>query len=477
MNTTSFFGDMLQSITERGRRFLSLGPRDEGTDPLRHMENLCETLLSSRGEASGMALAEEILGRWQQLDAPMQHEFMRTLLQRFGPGMERLENAIEAYRADQSPAALLELHVAAEPRRQELIRRLNLAPNGIATLVRMRETLLRLKVDNPDLEAVDSDFAHLFSSWFNRGFLVLRPVSWSTPADILEKIIRYEAVHHIGGWDELRRRLAPEDRRCFAFFHPQLIDDPLIFVEVALTREIPGNIGDLLQEDRKEIKASEATTAVFYSISNCQEGLRGISFGNFLIKQVVEDLRRELPKLDSFVTLSPVPGFAAWLARERRAESSDVLTPAGKAKLAVLDEPDWADRPDAVAAVQPVMTAAAAWYFLRSRNEKGKVVDPVARFHLGNGARLERINFLGDRSSRAMRQGYGLMVNYLYKLDDIEANHEAFAGRGEVVAAQAIRRLVPADKGMRSLVPVGATSSKDKAAGDGEKTSSKEFSQ
>ena len=478
MNTTSFFGDMLQSITERGRRFLSLGPRDEGTDPLRHMENLCETLLSSRGEASSMALAEEILGRWQQFDPPMQHEFMRTLLQRFGPGMERLENAIEAYRADQSPAALLELHVAAEPRRQELIRRLNLAPNGIATLVRMRETLLRLKVDNPDLEAVDSDFAHLFSSWFNRGFLVLRPVSWSTPADILEKIIRYEAVHHIGGWDELRRRLAPEDRRCFAFFHPQLIDDPLIFVEVALTRDIPGNIADLLEEDRKEIKASDATTAVFYSISNCQEGLRGISFGNFLIKQVVEDLRRELPKLDSFVTLSPVPGFAAWLARERRAESSDVLTPAGKAKLAVLDEPDWADRPDAVAAVvQPVMTAAAAWYFLRSRNEKGKVVDPVARFHLGNGARLERINFLGDRSSRAMRQAYGLMVNYFYKLDDIEANHEAFAGRGEVVAAQAIRRLVPADKGMRSLVPVGATSSKDKAAGDGEKTSSKEFSQ
>jgi malonyl-CoA decarboxylase len=484
MNTTSFFGDMLQSITERGRRFLSLGPRDEGTDPLRHMESLCETLLSSRGEASGMALAEEILGRWQQFDPAMQHEFMRTLLQRFGPGMERLENAIEAYRADQSPAALLELHVAAEPRRQELIRRLNLAPNGIATLVRMRETLLRLKVDNPDLEAVDSDFAHLFSSWFNRGFLVLRPVSWSTPADILEKIIRYEAVHHIGGWDELRRRLAPEDRRCFAFFHPQLVDDPLIFVEVALTRDIPGNIADLLEEDRKEIKASEATTAVFYSISNCQEGLRGISFGNFLIKQVVEDLRRELPKLDSFVTLSPVPGFSAWLSRERRSEPSEVLSEADKSRLAVLDEADWADRPDAVAAVQPIMTAAAAWYFIRARNPQGRVVDPVARFHLGNGARLERINFLGDRSSRAMRQAFGLMVNYLYKLDDIETNHEAFAGRGEVVAAQAIRRLVPAAKGARSLVPVAGTtgskdttSSKDKATDDGEKKSSKEFSQ
>ena len=455
MNTTSFFGDMLQTITDRGRRFLSFGPREDEGDPLGHIEALCETLLSSRGEASGMALAKDILDRWQRFDPSMQREFMGMLLQRFGPRTERLEAAIESYRASQSPAALLELHVAAEPRRQELIRRLNLAPNGIATLVRMREALLKLKVDDPDLEAVDSDFAHLFGSWFNRGFLVLRPVSWSTPADILEKIIRYEAVHHIGGWEELRLRLAPEDRRCFAFFHPQLIDDPLIFVEVALTREIPGNIADLLKEDRGQIKAAEATTAVFYSISNCQEGLRGISFGNFLIKQVVEDLRRELPKLDTFVTLSPVPGFAGWLSRERQSEASEALTPAERSRLAVLDEPDWADRPDLVAAVQPVMTSAAAWYFLKARNSNGKVIDPVARFHLGNGARLERINFLGDRSPKAMRQAYGLMVNYLYKLDDIETNHEAFASRGEVVAAQAIRRLVPPDRSVRN--PVAAT--------------------
>lgn len=455
MNTTSFFGDMLQTITDRGRRFLSFGPREDEGDPLGHIEALCETLLSSRGEASGMALAKDILDRWQRFDPSMQREFMGMLLQRFGPRTERLEAAIESYRASQSPAALLELHVAAEPRRQELIRRLNLAPNGIATLVSMREALLKLKVDDPDLEAVDSDFAHLFGSWFNRGFLVLRPVSWSTPADILEKIIRYEAVHHIGGWEELRLRLAPEDRRCFAFFHPQLIDDPLIFVEVALTREIPGNIADLLKEDRGQIKAAEATTAVFYSISNCQEGLRGISFGNFLIKQVVEDLRRELPKLDTFVTLSPVPGFAGWLSRERQSEASEALTQADRSRLAVLDEPDWADRPDVVAAVQPVMTSAAAWYFLKARNSNGKVIDPVARFHLGNGARLERINFLGDRSPKAMRQAYGLMVNYLYKLDDIETNHEAFAGRGEVVAAQAIRRLVPPDRNVRN--PVAAT--------------------
>ncbi|MDX0344482.1 MCD, Malonyl-CoA decarboxylase MCD [Sinorhizobium meliloti] len=454
MNTTSFFSDMLQSIAERGRRFLSLGPARNGdVNPVGTMEALCDTLLSSRGEASGMALAKNILDRWQGFDQDKRRDFMLALLSRFGPDIERLERAIDAYRADPTPKALLEMSMAAEPRRQELIRRLNLAPNGIATLVRMRADLLELKAQNPDLEAVDTDFAHLFGSWFNRGFLVLRPISWSTPADILEKIIRYEAVHHIGGWDELRRRLAPEDRRCFAFFHPQLVDDPLIFVEVALTREMPPNIADLLKEDRAPIRATDATTAVFYSISNCQEGLRGISFGNFLIKQVVEDLRRDLPRLDTFVTLSPVPGFADWLSRERQAETSNALSAADRSRLAALDEPDWADQAEIAAAIQPSLTAAAAWYFLRARNRNGKTVDPVARFHLGNGARLERINFLGDRSERAMRQAHGLMVNYLYKLDDIETNHEAFATRGEVVAAPAIRRLIPADKSSRSLVP------------------------
>jgi malonyl-CoA decarboxylase len=476
MSTTSFFSDMLQTITDRGRRFLSFGPRDNEVDALGSMEALCETLLSSRGEASGMALAKNILDRWQSIDPEKRRDFMVVLLSRFGPNIERLERAIDAYRADPNPKALLELSVAAEPRRQELIRRLNLAPNGIATLVRMREVLLKLKAENPDLDAVDADFAHLFGSWFNRGFLVLRPISWSTPANILEKIIRYEAVHHIGGWDELRLRLAPEDRRCFAFFHPQLVDDPLIFVEVALTREMPSNIADLLKEDRAPIRAADATTAVFYSISNCQEGLRGISFGNFLIKQVVEDLRRELPRLDRFVTLSPVPGFADWLSRERRADAANALSPADRNKLAALDEPDWADRPETVASVQPVMTAAAAWYFLRARNHGGKVVDPVARFHLGNGARLERINFLADRSERAMRHAHGLMVNYLYKLDDIETNHEAFASRGEVVAAPAIRRLIPADKGPRGLVPVPVAFPPDVQSGDAaKKKGSKEF--
>lgn len=475
MNRTSLFRDMLQTITERGRRFLSLAPR-EGEDAIATIEALCETLLSSRGEASGMALAKDILDRWRGFDDAACRQFMLTLLSHFGPRTGQLEKAIDAYRSDPTPKALLELHVSAEPRRQELIRRFNLAPNGIATLVSMRETLLRLKAENSDLEAVDADFAHLFASWFNRGFLVLRPISWSTPADILEKIIRYEAVHHIGGWDELRRRLAPEDRRCFAFFHPQLVDEPLIFVEVALTRDMPAGIGDLLREDRAMITAAEATTAVFYSISNCQEGLRGISFGNFLIKQVVEDLRRELPRLDTFVTLSPVPGFADWLARERRAEAFDILSATDRDKLMAIDTPDWADNPAAVAIVQPILSSAAAAYFLKARDARGRVIDPVARFHLGNGARLERLNFLADRSPRAMSQAHGLMVNYLYKLDDIETNHEAFAVRGEVVATQAIRRLLAADRGNRGPVQlagaVGISTSEENATIQGSKEAS-----
>jgi malonyl-CoA decarboxylase len=465
VNGVSFFSDMLQAIADRGRRFLQLNGRgSDAVNRLRDVEVTCETLLSSRGEASGMALAKIILDRWEQFEPGQKRGFMQMLLGRFGADAERLEKAIDAYRASPTPDALLELHAAAEPRRQELIRRLNLAPKGIATLVQMREALLDLRVENPELDVVDADFAHLFGSWFNRGFLMLRPISWSTPADILEKIIRYEAVHSIGSWDELRLRLAPEDRRCFAFFHPQLPDDPLIFVEVALTKEIPSSIADILRDDRAPIPASEARTAVFYSISNCQKGLRGVSFGNFLIKQVVEDLRRELPKLETFVTLSPVPGFAEWISKERRAEAPDVLGPQDQVTLEALDHSDWPDRPSAVEAVRPVLTAAAAWYFLKARNHRGKVIDPVARFHLGNGARLERINFLADCSPRAMREAHGLMVNYLYKLDDSEANHEAFADRGEVVASGAVLRLLPA-RPPRSLVPMAkATTPKHSAA-------------
>jgi malonyl-CoA decarboxylase len=438
----TFFGDLLASIADRGRSLLRRGRGPHRAESESDVAQLCEALLSGRGEASGVALASAILGGFEALGNEARRAFLRRLVEEFGYDHIRLTQAIDAYRAAPNPKAVLDLHSAAEPRRQELIRRLNLAPGGTAALVRMREELLRALKEDRDLDGVDSDFAHLFSSWFNPGFLVLRPIDWSTPANILEKIIRYEAVHEIGTWEDLRDRLEPPDRRCFAFFHPQLVDEPLIFVEVALTTEAPGAIGELLAEDRVPIASSEATTAVFYSISNCQEGLRGISFGNFLIKQVVEKLKRDLPRLSSFVTLSPAPGFARWLSAERKRQDGSGLAQGEHAALAVLDHEDWLKTDFPAEALREALLAAAAHYFLEAKSSSGRPLDAVARFHLGNGARLERLNWPGDTSERGLREAHGLMVNYLYKLDDIEQNHEAFATRNEVVASNQVRRFL-----------------------------------
>jgi malonyl-CoA decarboxylase len=273
---------------------------------------------------------------------------------------------------------------------------------------------------------------------------VLRKIDWSTPAIVLEKIIRYEAVHEIRDWDDLRRRIDPPDHRCYAFFHPALVDEPLIFVEVALTREIPSAIEPILAAKREVIQPEKATTATFYSISNCQRGLAGVSFGNFLIKQVVEEICRENPRLSTFVTLSPVPNFAEWLRQERLAKSSVALRPEDKAALAPLDREDWWQIPTMVEKVREPLMRAAAFYFLHARTPRGTPLDSVARFHLGNGARLERINFLADTSTKALRQSHGLMVNYQYDLDDIEKNHEAFAEQRMVVASNAVTRLARA---------------------------------
>lgn len=450
----SFFGEMLQSISERGRALIDRAWERRGVDAARSesLIELCEHLLSGRGEASGVALAREILTRYAELTTGPRIAFFEALAQRFGPDSTRLEAAITHWREAPSEETAAEVHAASEPRRQELFRRLNLAPGGTIALVRMREQLMDvLRHRHADLGPVDDDFVHLFSSWFNRGFLVLRRIDWSTPASILEKIIRYEAVHEIRGWEDLRRRIDPVDRRCFAFFHPALNDDPLIFVEVALTRDIATAIAPILTTERDVVSAERARTGVFYSISNCQRGLAGVSFGNFLIKQVVEEICRELPRLSTFVTLSPVPGFAGWLKRERSEPASTALTESDKAALSVLDEPGWWFDADAAEKAQEPLMRAAAWYFLRARNARGLPLDPVARFHLGNGARLERLNWLADTSEKAIAQACGLMVNYLYDLDDIEKNHEAYAEGHTVVASAAVQRLL---RPPLELVPV-----------------------
>jgi malonyl-CoA decarboxylase len=439
---TSFFGELLQTISERGRALIDRA-RDRRGVSAAHSESLvelCEELLSGRGEASGVALAREILTRYADLTTGPRIAFFEALATRFGVDRERIDSAVDVWTRQGTDEAAAELHLAAEPRRQELFRRLNLAPGGTAALVAMREDLMDALVHRDDLASVDQDFVHLFSSWFNRGFLVLRRIDWGTPAIVLEKIIRYEAVHEIHDWNDLRRRIDPPDRRCYAFFHPALIDEPLIFVEVAFTDGIPGAIGPILGKDGNTLAPDRADTAVFYSISNCQRGLAGVSFGSFLIKQVVEEVSREFSRLSTFVTLSPVPGFANWLKRERENDAS-ILTPEDRAPLAALDTPGWW-RDDAAAERlrEPVLRAAAT-YFLSARTKSGAPVDPVARFHLGNGARLERLDWLGDRSDKGLTQSHGLMVNYLYDLADIEKNHEAYAEARTIVAANAIRRL------------------------------------
>jgi malonyl-CoA decarboxylase len=431
----NFISELLQSITERGRDLLARARGQEDATP-GSLIRLAGDLLRRRGEATGVALAEVVLTRYAQLPEDARREFLENLARDYGPDRDRLEKAIEAYRADATEINALHLHEAAEPRRQELIRRLNQAPGGTAALVHMREDIFRHERDIPELRALDADFRHLFSSWFNRGFLVLRPIDWNTPANILEKIIRYEAVHAIRNWEDLRGRIEPPDRRCFAFFHPRLVDEPLIFVEVALTQEIPDAIAPLLAPTRSAIKASDATTAVFYSISNCQKGLRGISFGNFLIKQVVEELRRELPKLSTFVTLSPVPDFARWLTGELTSATSILPQDVRDALAEVRGEAPH-ELPESL---KRSMLSAAAIYFTQAKAGGNQPRDSVARFHLGNGARLERINWNGDLSEKGLAQAYGLMVNYLYELDDIEENHEAFADRGEIIVSNDVRQ-------------------------------------
>jgi malonyl-CoA decarboxylase len=434
----SFFQELLNSIAERGRLLLERSP-----DGALHgaLEELSSALLSGRGEASGVALAGEILSIYKLAEDAEKIEYFRFLLKNLTPDKDKIETAAQAYLVNATSQTLSELESAVVSPRQEFFRRLNLAPGATASIVAMRADLIEFLSQAPELAPVDTDLMHLLGSWFNRGFLVLHRIDWSTSASTLEKIIEYEAVHEIMGWDDLRRRLDPADRRCFGFFHPSLVDEPLIFVEVALTSETPGSIQELLSaesEPETGLDKKAPTTAVFYSISNCQKGLQGISFGNFLIKQVAQDLAKEMPSLKTFVTLSPVPRFAAWLVRTMN-EYEDV---ADSELLALLDDSSWAAHAQHHESLNTVLMPLAAEYFLTAKTSYGRPVDPVARFHLGNGARLQRINWLGDKSAKGLRQSHGIMVNYLYDLKHIEANHEAYINEGVIAASKSVRSLL-----------------------------------
>ncbi|SHF85102.1 malonyl-CoA decarboxylase [Modicisalibacter ilicicola DSM 19980] len=436
----SFLQELFSTITQRDALLRRRsGVRTEVSH--RHLIGACQALLESDGEASSIALASRALEIYSRLDREEKQRFFAHLATDFSADPERIDRAYEAYRDSRDNQALNTLFIACEPRRQELLRRLNLPSGGTHELVHMREDLLAALRDSPQLKAIDADFAHLFGSWFNRGFLVLKRIDWNTPAVILEKIIRYEAVHEIRDWDDLRRRLDARDRRCFAFFHPAIGDEPLIFVEVALCQGLPDQIQAILASDHYEIDDPEsADTAAFFGISNCQTGLRGISFGNFLIKQVVQELKQELPSLRHFVTLSPVPGFREWLEAQHDDPDSPLEPDAAEA-LEHLGDPDWHLDAARAERLKGVIMPLAAHYLLKEKNAKGLPLNAVSRFHLGNGAQLHRINWLGDTSTKGLRQSAGLMVNYLYVLEEIERNHEQYTTNATIASSSSVRDL------------------------------------
>lgn len=432
---------LLGSFAARGRAMLKLiRGGDAAALPLRSLGELAAQLLEPNGDASAAKIAGELFAGYFVLSQTDRVAFLNFIADIYGPDPALVDAAIAMHQADPSDQSIATLRMATDSQCQKLIRRLNMAENGTLMLIRMREDVLTNQKQIKNFASLDSDFSHVFTPWFNLGFLDLRQMTWNSPASLLHKIITYEAVHAIQGWDDLRRRVEPDDRRCYAFVHPRMPDEPLIFVEVALTREIPSAISALLDEHRAPTSARDATAAVFYSISNCQDGLRGIPFGNILIKRVVELLSRELPLIKTFVTLSPVPGFAAWLKKEMQNKNT-VLTPSEGADLqtALLD--GWSPK-DAQPQQREAMLSAAARYFIEGRTKDGKIIDPVARFHLGNGAQLERINWGADMSQAGLRASYGLMVNYLYDLKKIEKNVERFSQSPEVVAGNDVKRLM-----------------------------------
>ncbi len=393
------------------------------------IESLCRMMMNSDGEYSSLLLAERILNAYEKLDEAERLDFFNLLRTEYDVDADDIKAAARAYAQDSDAENLLRITAAAEPGRQELLRRINLVSGGTRRLVKMREHLLAAMRENPELKKIDTDFHHLFNAWFNRGFLLMEPLDWTTPAHILEKIIAYEAVHEIESWSELRRRLEPADRYCYGFFHPSMEDEPLVFVEVALTDQIPRGIGEILHRDPSTEAPENPSCAIFYSISNCHRGLAGVSFGNFLIKQVATSLKLRFPQLKTFSTISPVSGFRRWL--ELQAEERDDIT----SLLAEFDaQADENQRND--------LEKLATVYLLEQKNDRNEPLDPVARFHLKNGAVLERINILGNPSDKGMERSLGTMVNYVYDLSRVEDHHEEYVRNHRIIASAQVKKLL-----------------------------------
>ena len=424
MSKFKFFNGLINSLFDKPIKTKTFNFFSDKKKPLSTRE-LIDNVSLATGEVSALSYAELLMQHCEQLNDKDLINFFQLVRDKFDIASDELSKAVNEYKINSKAESLIKLMKLSEPKRREVFRRCNGISRGTIRLVNLRKRLLDILKKNPELKSVDYDLVYLFKNWFNRGFLILRPINWETPAHILEKIIAYEAVHQINSWDELRARLAPKDRKCFAFFHPAMQDEPIIFVEVALMKEVPGKIQDILLEQRDTLEPEDASVAVFYSISNCQKGLMGISFGNFLIKQVANDLKLELPNLSKFVTLSPVPGLRSWI--KNKDQSFDKLI-------------ENFNKPQQFLKVKPELMKFISNYFLKSDRLDGLPNDPVARFHLGNGASLEQINFLADTSKNGFNFSAGIMVNYLYDLKKVEDNHEKFIAEKKINISKSAKK-------------------------------------
>jgi malonyl-CoA decarboxylase len=421
-------------------------------------EQMRDCLAAKGGEVSARARAAQLGRTYLSLNAEGRRRFLTVLATEFDADHEAVAQAAEKLRDNPDPVgrrkAARALRRLMEPPRLRLLTQFNALPEGTKFLVDLRADASKLAKGDPALLSLEEDLKQLLAGWFDIGFLELKRITWDSPAALLEKLSLYEAVHTVRSWNDLKNRL-DSDRRCFAFFHPRMQGEPLIFVEVALVNGLANNVHHLLDEAAPLGDPRAADTAIFYSISNAQKGLAGISFGGFLIKRVVDQLSAEFPRVKTFATLSPIPGFRAWLddqfaqgipgvltSSERKALSTAVQGSASKGTIKQLLGTDWHKDKAIAAALEAPLLRLCAHYLCEGKRENGSALDPVAHFHLSNGARIERLNWFGDVSDKGLKQSAGIMVNYLYHLGDIEENHEAYVGERKVVAASAISSLL-----------------------------------
>jgi len=429
------FKEIISSIADAGQKLFSI--KNIKKNDLESIISLCDDLISHKGAAFGITVARDITELYQSLSQENKLSFFKKINDKYKPSFTKVNEAIENYTKSQNEKTLSDLFKVSEGKRRELFRRMNMAPNGTAIIVALREDLIKILKDNKELSELDNDLRHLFRAWFNPGFLKLAKITWDTKAAVLEKIIKYERVHQIKDMNELKRRLG-EDRRFFSYFHPALEDEPIIFVQVALTKGLGKSIQELMKPTDNEEKPYD--TATFYSISNCQEGLSRVTLGNFLIKRVVFEIQEELPHIKNFGTLSPIPGFADWFTYLEETKIKNILGDLNDQDVIFLKSQDLKLGDSRIVRNKEAIIKLVAHYIVNEKNEKGLPENDVSRFHLGNGAIVDDIVVNANISETGLKRSYGVMVNYLYELKNIEKNHEEYMNNNKVIVSDKIKK-------------------------------------